>query len=88
MSVEQYLEILGCDVYKPNNLQVNHNVNHNGIRYTFVNRSELEPRWLVYHPHEGQEPTISELNEKEVLEFIYENFIDVIREKQLNQLGI
>ena len=85
MEASKYLEILGCEITKPSNYQVNYKLYHNGIRYDFINGLVLS-NWTVYHPHEGQEPTIHEFNEKQMVDYIYENFMGDFREKQLNEI--
>jgi hypothetical protein len=85
MEAAKYLEVIGCDVHKPSRFQVNYQLIHHGKRYDFINGLVLS-NWTVYQPHEGQEPTILELNEKQMVDYIYENFIEEFRDSQLTKI--
>ena len=85
MEVARYLEIIGCDIHKPSVFQVDYKLIHNGKRYDFINGLVLS-NWTIYHPQEGQEPTIHEFNEKQMVDYIYENFIGEFRDSQLNKI--
>jgi hypothetical protein len=85
MDAAKYLEVIGCDVHKPSRFQVNYQLIHHGKRYDFINGLVLS-NWTVYHPHEGQEPTVHEFNEKQMVDFIYENFIEEFRDSQLTKI--
>lgn len=85
MDAAKYLEIIGCDSNKPSRFQVNYILNHNDKRYDIINGLVLS-NWTVYHPHEGQEPTVLELSEKQMVEYIFKNFIKEFRDNQITKL--
>ena len=85
MEAARYLEIIGCDIHKPSIFQVDYKLIHHDKRYDFINGLVLS-NWTVYHPHEDQETTIHEFNEKQMIDYIYDNFIEEIRDSQLTKI--
>jgi hypothetical protein len=87
MEAAKYLEVIGCDVQKPSRFQVNYQLIHHGKRYDFINGLVLS-NWTVYHPHETNftQSVVLELNEKQMVDYIYENFIDKFRDTQLTKI--
>ena len=90
MEAAKYLEVIGCDVHKPSVFQVNYKLYHHGKRYDFINGLVLS-NWTVYHPSQdteifGNEPIVLELNEKQMVDYIYENFIEEFRDSQLTKI--
>ena len=91
MDAAKYLEIIGCDSHKPSRFQLNYILYHNDKRYDIINGLVLS-NWTVYHPHVGpildedQEPTVLELSEKQMVEYIFKNFIKEFRDNQITKL--
>ena len=85
MDAAKYLEVIGCDSHKPSRFQVNYTLYHNDKRYDIINGLVLS-NWTVYHPHEDQEPTVFELSEKEMVDYIFKNFIKEFRDNQITKL--
>lgn len=91
MDAAKYLEIIGCEVKKPSRFQVDYKIMHHGKRYDFINGLVLS-NWTVYHPNDKDEPgnltdsTVYEFSEKEMKNYIYENFIDELRDTQIDKI--
>ena len=88
MEAAKYLEVLGCDVHRPSIFQVNYQLIHHGKIYNFINGLVLS-NWTVYHPQNeifGKEPIVLEINEKQMVDYIFENFIEEFRDSQLTKI--
>jgi len=85
MEAAKYLEVIGCEIHKPSRFQVNYKLYHHGKRYDFINGLVLS-NWTVYQPNENQENKVLELNEKQMVDYIFENFIEEFRDSQLTKI--
>ena len=98
MNATKYLEIIGCDSHKPSRFQVNYTLYHNDKRYDIINGLVLS-NWTVYQPKNddgGIEDTttplhsmqrdVLELSEKQMVEYIFKNFIKEFRDNQITKL--
>jgi hypothetical protein len=87
MEAAKYLEVIGCDVHKPSRFQVNYQLIHHGKRYDFINGLVLS-NWTVYHPQTDNldEGKVFEFNEKQMVDYIFENFIEEFRDSQLTKI--
>ena len=94
MDIAKILEIIGCEIRK-SNFQVDYTLIHCGNEYKFLNGLVLS-NWTVYQPNESENrvtwadgwspPIVYEFNEKEMKNYIFENFKEEIRDTQIEKI--